>query len=197
MLHFRILAASALLLALGSCYIPMRFAAEIAISRSGEFSLSYTGILAHAGLIPAFQTRPLSQQEIDRRARDIEADLRRDSGFSQVEFVGNAQFRVDFFKTGNIFVTSSVSFVRSDSKILSINYVAETGEITVRGPSVPQSQKQAVLAAGFNTIGEIRIITDARVIDHNATGVVPAEGGTEYVWIIRDINTPTLLLIIG
>ena len=40
-------------------------------------------------------------------------------------------------------------------------------------------------------IGEIRVITDARVLEHNATGVLAAEGGgTEYVWVIRDMDGP-------
>ena len=196
MFHFRLAAATASLV-LGSCYIPTRFDVEVAIARDGTYSLSYNGILSHAGLVPGFMPKALNPEEIAQRVRGIQADLERDPAFQVVEFIGNSEFRVVYFKTGNIYEQNSVTFVRTDSDILSISYVHDTGEITVRGAAVPDAQKQWVVDAGLNTIGEIRVITDARVLEHNAKGVVPSEGGVEHVWIIRDVNSPSVLLIIG
>lgn len=197
MFHFKLAATAMALLVLGSCYIPLRFDAEIAIVRDGTYTLTYNGTLTHAVLVPEFQSKPLTAAEAAERARGIQADLERDPAFKEVEFLGNGLFRIAYFTTGNIYETTSVTFVRTDSNILSISYVRETGQITVRGALIPEAQKNMVIDAGLNSVGEIRVITDARVLEHNATGVVPAEAGNEYVWIVRDINAQPLLLIIG
>ena len=45
--------------------------------------------------------------------------------------------------------------------------------------------------------GELRITTDARVKEHNATGVIAGEGGLTYVWVIRGLDAPAPKLVIG
>jgi hypothetical protein len=53
-------------------------------------------------------------------------------------------------------------------------------------------------AIGFSMAGEFRVTTDARVIDHNATGVIEAEkGALTYIWVMRGMVEMAPLLIIG
>jgi hypothetical protein len=76
-------------------------------------------------------------------------------------------------------------------------YVRETAQITIRGASVLETQRKWINDAELNMIGEIHVVTDARVVEHNATGVLTAEGGgKEYVWVIRDMNGPAPMLTI-
>jgi len=45
---------------------------------------------------------------------------------------------------------------------------------------------------------EFRVTTDARVIDHNATGVIEAEkGALTNIWVMRVMVETAPLLIIG
>jgi hypothetical protein len=53
-------------------------------------------------------------------------------------------------------------------------------------------------AISFSMAGEFRVTTDARVIDHNATGVIEAEkGALTYIWVMRGmVETAPLLIIV-
>jgi hypothetical protein len=51
------------------------------------------------------------------------ADLGRDSSYQTVEYLGNGAFQVYFEKSENIFERTSVAFIRTDNRFLSIAYV--------------------------------------------------------------------------
>lgn len=191
------LLAGAAVLALGGCYVPTEFSAEIFIGRNGEFTLKYDGMLANAGLVPGLMGENLDDEELADRVANVQADLERDSGFRSIRYAGDGHFEVSYERSGNILEQTSLTFVRSDSRIFTIAYVRRTGQITVRGASVPDAQRDWLGAAGLNMRGELRIVTDARVIDNNSIGTEEDPRGTAYIWIIRDMYSPAPLLIIG
>ena len=54
--------------------------------------------------------------------------------------------------------------------------------------------RQQIADAGLNITGEIRLISDAKVLGHNATEVkdVAGKSGKKmYIWRIADINSPS------
>ena len=191
------LLAAAALLALGGCYVPTEFSAEIFVGRNGDFTLKYDGVLTNAGLVPGLMREDLGEEELADRIANVQTDLERDSGFRSVRYRGNGQYEVSYERSGNILEQTSLTFVRADSRIFTIAYVRRTGENTVRGASVPDAQRNWLAEVGLNMRGELRIVTDARILDNNAVGTEEDERGTAYICIIRDMNSPAPLLIIG
>ena len=169
--------AAVLIAALSGCYLPTRFVAEITIQRTGDYTLTFDGGLLSSNLVPGLMTGEPDQKEIDERLEGVFADLGRDSSYQTVEYLGNGAFQVYFEKSDNIFVRTSVTFIRTDNRFLSIAYVRRTGEITIRASIVPENQRPRLEAIGYSMAGEFRVTTDARVLDHNATGVIEAENG--------------------
>ena len=183
---------------LAGCYFPTRFVAEITTQRTGDYTLTYDGVLLSSNLVPGLMTGDPDQKEIDERLEGVFADLGRDSSYQTVEYLGNGAFQVYFEKSENIFERTSVAFIRTDNRFLSIAYVRRTGEITIRASIVPENQRPRLEAIGFSMAGAFRVTTDARVIDHNATGVIEAEkGALTYIWVMRGMVEMAPLLIIG
>jgi hypothetical protein len=190
--------AAVLITALSGCYLPTRFVAEITIQRTGDYTLTYDGVLLSSNLVPGLMTGEPDQKEIDERLAGVFADLGRDSSYQSVEYLGNGAFQVYFEKSDNIFVRTSVTFIRTDNRFLSIAYVRKTGEITIRASIVPKNQRPTLEAIGYSMAGEFRVTTDARILEHNATGVIEAENGAlTYIWVMRGMVETAPLLIIG
>ena len=190
--------AVVLIAALSGCYLPTRFVAEITIQRTGDYTLTFDGVLLSSNLVPGLMTGEPDQQEIDERLAGVFTDLGRDSSYQTVEYLGNGAFQVYFEKSDNIFDRTSVTFIRTDNRFLSIAYVRTTGEITIRASIVPENQRPRLETIGYSMAGEFRVTTDARVLDHNATGVIEAENGAlTYIWVMRGMVETAPLLIIG
>jgi hypothetical protein len=137
-------------------------------------------------------------KKIDERLEGVCADLGWDSRYQTVEYLGKGAFQVYFEKPDNIFERTSVTFIRTDNRFLSIAYVRRTGEITIRASIVPENQRPRLEAIGYSMAGEFRVTTDARVIDHNATGLIKAENrALNYIWVMRGMVETAPLLIIG
>ena len=115
-----------------------------------------------------------------------------------MEYLGNGAFQVYFEKSDNIFERTGVTFIRTDNRFLSIACVRRTGEIPIRASIVPENQRPRLEAIGYSMAGEFRVTTDARVLEHNATGVIEAENGAlTYIWVMRGMVETEPLLIIG
>ena len=184
--------------ALTGCYLPTGFVAEITIQRTGDYTLTYDGVLLSSNLVPGLLTDDPDQKKIDERLEAVFADMDRDSSYQTVDYLGNGAFQVYFEKSDNIFERTSVTFIRTDNRFLSIAYVRKTGEIPIRASIVPENQRPRLEAIGYSMAGEFRVTTDARVLDHNATGVVEAENGAlTYIWVMRGMVETAPLLVIG
>lgn len=196
--HFKWAVAFVLAAGLSGCYLPTKFVAEINIQRNGDYTLTYDGVLVSSNLVPGLMTGDPNEQEIAERIGGVHSDLGRDSAFRQIDYLGDGAFQVLYERSDNIFEHSSFNFVRQDSKFISMAYVRKTGQITIRGSIIPENQRPALAEVGYVMTGELRITTDARVIEHNATGVVEAEGGgLTYIWVMRGLDATGPLLIIG
>ena len=108
--------------ALSGCYLPTRFVAEITIQRTGDYTLTYDGVLLSSNLVPGLMTGEPDQREIDERLAGVLSDLGRDSSYQTVEYLGNGAFQVYFEKSDNIFERTSVTFIRTDNRFLSIAF---------------------------------------------------------------------------
>lgn len=194
------LAAAALagLVALGGCYLPTRFTADITLNEAGDWTLAFSGEVVSAGLTPGLMPDRPTPAQLEARVRSVTNDLTRDPGFREVQYRGNGRFAVSYERGGNIFRQPGVTFIRTDSRILQISYIKRDAEITVKGNTVPNAQRAWVRDAGVDMNGDLRVTTAMAVKDHNAHATQPGPGGTTvYSWAIRGLDQPAPRLVIA
>ena len=151
----------------------------------------------HGGLLRQLANAELDEDEEAETIDAIERDLARDPAFTAVEYRGNATFTVRYERRGNFYRHRYFTFVRHNSRVVSLGYVEEEETITVKGGAIPSSYHEQLTALGYQVNGELRITTDLDVKDHNATEVIRDDQGTTYLWIFRSIADPPARLVMG
>ena len=188
---------AALCVALAGCYLPGEFIAEIRIDAgSGAYEVRYDGELIDSGLLQKLADGALDAEDESDKVGAVERDLGRDRAFSAIAYRGGGVFAVRYARRGNIRRHRHTTFVSQNSRIVSISYIADEDTIKVLGGAVPKSYHEQLLAIGYGVRGELRVVTNVAVSDHNATQVV-REPETTYIWIFRSIKDPPARLIIG
>jgi hypothetical protein len=184
---------------LGSCYMPIRFDAEIELSRRGYYEFFFDGYLAKVALYDGLRKREISRDEEKKQAKDIETDFRRDKSTKDFKYFKKGHFYVKWTRKGDLTKAKTVTFIRRNEQVLSISYNNKTGRVSIAGRSIRRDTKRQLAEMGLNITGEIRVITDTKVISHNATGVkkLPKRGPgfKMYTWKIKNIfdRTPSLI----
>ena len=56
-----------------------------------------------------------------------------------------------------------------NSVLFSISYLKDSGQVTMRGTMVKKNDAKRLTEMGLGIDGELRVKTDGRVVDHNAT----------------------------
>jgi hypothetical protein len=82
-----------------------------------------------------------------------------------------------------------VAFVRRNSIIIELHATPD-GHVTVDGNTLKPSDAQIATIAGLDVHGEFRIVTDAKVLEHNATNVTPFGPYWVYIWTIDNAFSP-------
>lgn len=183
----------AMLLVLSGCYLPDRFQLNMNIDKSGKYAFIYEGDLVAFNFL-----RKIGQGEV--RADDpdeiavYDQDLKRDSGFEEVTYLGQARYRVKYKRQSNILDRPSFSFVRRNAPFMVIKR-GEDGLVRVEGDKPNKQYRDELVAKGFDTRGVVRLWTNARVIDHNAQQVIQGNP-TQYVWDIQSIQQPTPKMVL-
>jgi hypothetical protein len=197
LLRFAVLAL--VVVGLSSCYMPIRFDAEIELSRRGYYEFFFDGYLAKVSLYEGLKKREISREEEQEQARNIETDFKRDRSTKEVKYFKKGHFKVNWERKGDLTKAKTVTFIRRNEHMLSISYNNKTGRVSVAGRSIKRDTKRQLAEMGLNMTGEIRVITDTNVISHNATSVkkLPKRGARfkMYTWKIKSIfdRTPSLL----
>jgi len=192
----RFLRAAAAVLAvvlLSGCYLPDRFTLQINMQRDGEYAFIYEGDLLAFNFLRKIGAGDVSANDADE-IQVYDSDLRRDSGFSEVDYVGQGRYRVKYRRQSNILERPSFSFVRRNAPFMTIKRNAQ-GLVTLTGDRPNKQYRDELVAKGFNTRGVVRLWTDARVLDHNANQVIQGSP-TQYVWNIESIQQPAPRLIL-
>jgi len=187
------------LVGLSSCYMPIRFDAEIVLSRQGYYEFFFDGYLAKVSLYDGLRKGEISRAEERQQAKQIEADFTRDSSTKEFKYFKKGHFKVNWHRKGDLTKAKTVTFVRRNEQILSISYNHKTGQVNVIGRSIRRDTKRQLADIGLNITGEIRVITDTNVISHNATTVkdLPSRGPRYrvYIWKIQNIFAATPSLV--
>ncbi|WP_316976496.1 hypothetical protein [Shumkonia mesophila] len=196
------LAAAALLAA---CYLPVRFDAEIEVDRSGFYSMIFDGYIVSVPLRQDLAQKKISPAEEKEKVAVLTRDLARDKAFTEVAYQKQGIFKVHWARKDDLMRVGMVTFFRRNEAILTLKYLKDNkylknqGVIIMAAGDMSRTVRQQIADAGLNMTGEVRLITDAKVLEHNATEVKDAAGrpGRKlYVWRLADLNAPTPHLVL-
>ena len=128
-------------------------------------------------------------QEVDE-VKKLKSDIERDPDASDFSYIKQGYFKMHWHREGDLLQAKSVTFLRRNEHIFGIAYNKETRIVNMLGRSLGKSQKDQIVQSGLNTSGELRVITDTKVISHNADEVkdFPARGPRTKVYIYRIPN---------
>ena len=186
---------------LGGCYMPIRFDAEIEITRGGYYDLKFDGYLAKVELFRGLKEGKIEPEEEKRQIEIIKNDFGRDPSVKEFKYLKMGHFKVNWERNGDLIKSKSVSFFNSSSEfIIGIRYNSKTRRFTMLGKSLRKTVKKQLDQLGLGWTGQIRVFTDAKVITHNATLVKKnkRKGGRymTYIWDIKNIFSPTPSLVL-
>ncbi len=199
----KVMAVAALLGAvLSGCYLPIRFDAEIELSKRGYYSFIFDGYLAWVPFFDKLKKGEYSKKEEKKKSKQIIRDLKRDSSTKEVKYFKNGIFKVHWEKSGDLFRSPLITFVRRNAAMFSISYVKTKGLVTLRGTMVQKKDARTLVEMGLGIDGELRVKTDGRVINHNATKKrkITEDGRTKmlYIWKIKSLfeRAPELIMVL-
>jgi len=193
----RIGIAAFLCLLLTGCYLPDRFKVELTLEANGDYLYTYSGELLSYNFL-----RKIGQGEAtadDKEQIDIYAnDLKRDSSFKKVTYIGNARYRVVYEKESNILERRTFSFVSRRSPFLTLKQ-REDGAIEITGNRPAKQYRDELIAKGFDTRGTILIRSKMRSIEDNADESRLGGEYDLYAWVYETIEkeVPKLVMIPG
>mgnify|MGYP007046948518 CR=1 FL=1 len=188
--------ALAALLVLNGCYLPIYFDAEIELSRAGYFKMTFDGYLAKIELFDKIRKNQITPSEEKEDVEAVLTDFKRDSSTKVIEYMQKARFRVNWAREGDLTKVKTVTFYRRNENMLGISYNSQTGQIGISGRSLQRDIRQRLNDMGLAMRGELRVITDAQVLRHNATKVARSNSALgpnykTYTWKIANIFAPT------
>ncbi len=196
---FLIMALAAVVVS--GCYLPVKFDAEIEISRAGYFEAEFDGYLASMPLYEGLRRGTVSPAEETEAVAKLRRDLTRDIWVSGFKYMKNGLFKINWKRKGDLFRARMVTFLRRNVRIISIKYFRDKGTILVEGTAVGTTKAKKLIAVGLNLQGQLRVRTDARVIRHNATEVrVDKKRGDSvkiYSWTISSFYDPPPRILIA
>ncbi len=193
----RVIGAAALCLVLTGCYLPDRFKIELTMEANGDYLYTYSGELMSYNFLKKIgqgEATADDQEQIDIYAND----LKRDSGFKTVTYIGNARYRVVYERRNNILENRMFSFVSRRSPFMLLKQ-REDGAVEISGSRPAKQYRDELVAKGFDTRGTILIRSKMRSIEDNADESRLGGEYDLYAWVFETIekDPPKLVLIPG
>lgn len=177
-------------MALTGCYLPARFDAEIELDRRGYYKMIFSGYMVDTRLFGKLKSGEVQgAQEVDE-VKKLKADIERDPDAKEFGYLKQGYFKMQWQREGDLLQAKSVTFLRRNEHIFGIAYNKEKRIINMLGRSLPKSQKDRIVEQGLNMSGELRVITDTKVVSHNADEVKDfiSRGPRTKVYIYRIPN---------
>jgi hypothetical protein len=190
------IAALGLVLLLAGCYFPVRFDAEIEITRAGFYNLTFQGYVADVQLFDKLARRDITPAEEAAWVMKVENDIKRDVNVNDLAYMNRGLFRLGWKRSGDLLKEKMITFLRRNEPMLSVRYVSTTGRITVEGTIIASNRAEQLRAIGLTMDGQLRVRTDGRVAEHNATRTERAGGMAVYVWDIKGLTGKAPKLIV-
>lgn len=195
----RLAAVAALALLAGGCYLPVRFDAEIEVTRSGHYGIEFDGYIVDLPLYEALFKQKVGGREEEKKVETVKTDFQRDRGTKDIQYHRRGIFRVKWQDQGDLTRAKMVTFIRRNAAMLTVSYADTTGLVSIYGASLTKENIERIAALSLGTEGELRVHTDAKVVAHNATAVAdnPKKGPNfkTYTWKVAGFQNPPKLTI--
>lgn len=194
------LLAIVLTICLGGCYLPVRFDAEIEVDRRGYYSMIFDGYLAKVPLYADLRQNKISIVQEKERVEQVKSDLVRDTSTKEFEYLRKGLFKLHWEKDGDLLKAKFISFLRRNENMLSVMYVDDSRAVTIQGAAIADNIAKQLREIGLTMEGNIRVITDAKVVSHNAADerAYPKKGPKfkMYTWRLKSLDDPTPKMLI-
>lgn len=186
----------ALSVLLSGCYLPIRWDAEITVSRFGTYEMIFDGYIAYVPLYDKLRKNEISAAEERERVEVIRRDIMRDSAAKKFSYVGKGLFHMNWEVSGDLTQTGMVTFIRRNQAFFNIKYIRTTGLVTMEGISIGEINAQRIAEMELGTEGQLRIKTDGQIVESNAHR--RGEGPHQfYIWDIKSTQDAAPKLVIG
>jgi Fe2+ transport system protein FeoA len=192
----RALLLAAVVLLLSGCYLPVRFDAEIEITRYGTYNLIFDGYMVSVPIYDGLRKGEITPAEEKEKVEVTRRDLTRDSATKRASYLGKGIFNVHWQKSGDLIEDPMVTFLRRNQAFLTIKFLRTNGQVTVEAISLTKEQEQRLAAIGLGMEGQIRVKTQARVVEHNATRITD-DAERFYVWDVRGVDSPLPRMVLA
>ena len=170
---------------LSGCYVPLRFDAEIEFNRQGAYKIIYDGYLVELNIYKGLQAGTLSRKKEKERAATAVKDLKRDRKATKVaEYLNQGRLKFTWEKEGDLLQDKMIAFLRRNQQFITLRYVKTKRRVYLKGMTLGEKRLKQMLDMGLTFEGQIRMITDARVLSHDAD-IVKRGPKTTYVWNIN------------
>jgi len=196
----RLFAITAMTLLLSSCFMPVRFETEIEIARTGFYKFIFDGYIAKVDMFDKINKGKMTPAEEKEKVAQIIKDLKRDPNASEVSYIKKGHFKMHWEREGDILKSKTVTFLRRNEYIFGMSFNSKTGTVGLMGRSLSKKVKNQINDLGLPMTGNIRIITDAKVMSNNATKVKKYyKKGPKfkmYTWKLENIyaKTPSMTI---
>lgn len=181
------------------CYLPVRFDAEIELSRTGHYGIEFDGYIVDLPLYEGLFKQKVGGTEEAKKVETVKADFKRDRGTKDIQYHRRGVFRVKWQDQGDLLRNKMVTFIRRNAAMLTVSYSDTTGLVSIYGASLTKENIERIAALGLGSEGELRVYTDAKVVTHNATSVSdnPKKGPNfkTYTWKVAGFEKPPKLTI--
>ena len=174
-------------LMLSGGYLPASFDAELELSRTGLYKMSFDGFIVKTGLYNEIRLNKIDKATIEKKIAFVLRDFQRDSSTKSVSHFGKGAFHVKWVKSGDIIRSRQVTFFRRNENMLSITFNKNTGRIGLAGRHIQKRDGERIQAMRLDVKGVIRIKTDAKVLSHNAQKTFKEGGVTVYGWRLKSV----------
>jgi len=177
----------ALVLVVSSCYIPVKFDAEIEVNRAGYYTMLFDGYLADLTLYNGLASGKITPAQEKEKVAIIETDMRRDSKTKEFKYFGKGHFKLNWQGEGDLLAAKMVTFLRTNETIFQLKYVANSGYVVFETKSIAKDNRKRIKQMGLNMQGQIRLRTDMPIKDHNASYTKEDPKDKRFTWLVWDV----------
>jgi hypothetical protein len=139
----------------------------------------------------------ISKEDADRQVRQYFNFLKQDSNFKEVNSLGSGRYQVRYEREGQFAGNKqSFNFISRQGAMFRLR-TTEDARVVLAGSGQARIYADRFAEVGLKMQGLFRVVTDAEVVEHNATTVRQSRtpGFVQYDWRIRSLKDPPPKLI--
>ncbi|MBN2780810.1 MAG: hypothetical protein JXR21_02465 [Candidatus Marinimicrobia bacterium] len=179
---------------LSSCWLPEDFDARVLIAPDGSYTFTYEGVLSNVLALEAI-SKDAFTEENDAEVREQGAELKKEPGFTAVDYLGRGRFKVSVRLDKP--AGKTCHFLSKDIKLFSVE-AGEDKTLSVTSFMLEENDLESLRAIGGRTKGTftVQVPNKLKVLSENADKK-QKEGKTakNYIWNIDDPLTAAKIVV--